>query len=383
MKRTSRLCTLLLLTCTLLSLVATAPAVAEKVLYSEPLLIASPEGDNTFEPCEERELTILISNTAEYNEIIDPRFPSVPGTGPLTARGATVHLDTAGTPFTVRTGEFMIGDIRPGEERRIKLLVQADEGAAPGLYELRLSTAYDYISWTTDYGDEIGLTYDSRSTDLPIPLRIKALVRPEIISIQTYNLAPGHTGFINISFRNIGFGTGDRAAADLIMTGSALIPVEGGTYIDKIVPAGVYNISLKATVDRNAPSMETPADFVITYDDKYGISTTSRPVHIGIPVNRGPKFQIVSSPPIFRPGETQKIAVTFKNTGDAPASGAKVRINVMKPFTSATSSAILGDIAPGEEKTASFTLTMAKDAVIKLYGYTAVLKYHDRSGALI
>ena len=83
------------------------------------------------------------------------------------------------------------------------------------------------------------------------------------------------------------------------------------------------------------------------------------------------------------PGHTGTILITFRNTGDATAYGAKVRLTVMEPFTAETSGALLGDIGPGEEGTAPLSLSLARSATIRTYGLTAVLRYYDEAGNLI
>ena len=83
------------------------------------------------------------------------------------------------------------------------------------------------------------------------------------------------------------------------------------------------------------------------------------------------------------PGHTGTILITFRNTGDATAYGAKVRLTVMEPFTAETSGALLGDIGPGEEGTALLSLSLARSATIRTYGLTAVLRYYDEAGNLI
>ncbi len=367
----------------LLAAVLLQPAAAERVLYSEPLLTASLAGDNTFEPGEERFVTIVIANAGVENEVENPLLPPVHDSDPLTARGVSISLDAAGTPFTVKSDRCLLGDILPGEELTAEVLLQADDRAAPEAYNLRLRADYGFVAWTTVYPDDIRYYYDDRAAELAIPVRVEGRVRPEVLSVEAENLAPGHTGTVVITFENTGSGEGTSCAADLVVPGLSIRPTDGGNLIEEIVPGGVYTVSLRAEVEKDAPAGLTPADFAVLYRDDTGAETVSRMVRIGVPVGAGPQFSIVSPPPVFCPGDTREIAVTFRNTGDAPASGAKVRINAMDPFSAAVSSAELGDIAPGEEKAATFTLTMAGDAPVRPYGYTAVLKYYDESGTLI
>jgi len=378
-----RRCGSRLLAGVLLAAILLQPAAAERVISSDPALTASLAGDNTFEPGEERVAVLAIANAGTENEVENPLLPSVPYSDPLTARGVSVSLETAGTPFTVKSDRCLLGDIGPGEELPAEVVLQAGDRAEPGGYNLRLRAAYSFVAWTVLFPDDVRYYYDDLTAEIVIPVRVEATVRPEVLSVETENLAPGHTGTITITFKNNGSAEGTLCAADFVAPGLSVRAVDGGNMIARIAPGGVYTVHLKAEVAKDAPAGLPPADFAVLYQDDTGVETVSRTVRIGIPVGTGPRFAIVSLPPVFRPGDTREIDVTFRNTGDAPAYGAKVRVNTMEPFSAAVSSAALGDIGPGEEMTASFTLTMGQDAPVRPYGYTAVLKYYDESGALV
>jgi hypothetical protein len=372
----------LLLAGVLLAAILLQPAAAERVIYSEPALTASLAGDNTFEPGEERVAVLAIANAGTENEVENPLLPSVPYSDPLTARGVSVSLETAGTPFTVKSDRCLLGDIGRARSCRPRSSCRPATGGArrlqpppQGRLQFRrldrpVSRRRPVLLRRPDSGDR---DPGPGRGDGPAGGSLGGDRKPR----------PGHTGTITITFKNNGSAEGTLCAADFVAPGLSVRAVDGGNMIERIAPGGVYTVHLKAEVAKDAPAGLTPADFAVLYQDDTGVETVSRTVRIGIPVGTGPRFAIVSLPPVFRPGDTREIDVTFRNTGDAPAYGAKVRVNTMEPFSAAVSSAALGDIGPGEEMTASFTLTMGQDAPVRPYGYTAVLKYYDESGALV
>ncbi|MBO4522951.1 MAG: S-layer protein, partial [Methanomicrobium sp.] len=71
------------------------------------------------------------------------------------------------------------------------------------------------------------------------------------------------------------------------------------------------------------------------------------------------------------------IAVVYKNTGQATAYQAQGRISVVSPFSSSDTNSYIGDIAPGEEKTAYYKIKVASDATPKDYSLDSEIRYTD------
>ena len=98
---------------------------------------------------------------------------------------------------------------------------------------------------------------------------------------------------------------------------------------------------------------------------------------IGVPVGGKITFAIVSDPQTINPGKKKVITAQFRNTGGATAYQALARVSMVDPFTSNDDSAFLGDIAPGEMKTASFLVSADSTATVKNYGIDTEIRYRD------
>lgn len=369
----------------LLFFICITPVSAERVLWAEPVIIASVPGDGVFSPGDERQIKIELANVGVDHDIQNPLIPTVRDVDPLAARGVIGNLDPGDAPFRVKTGHDLAGDLRAGEKDLITFLVQADMDAAPGIYHLRLVLDYSYVS-SYEYfllSQDVRLFFENKREVLLIPLRIDPVVQPEIISVMTDNLVPGHTGRIDLTFRNIGYGEGRHAAADISGPDPMIRCISGGVMLDSVAPGEEYTVSFRATVADDAPEAVVPAEFVILYYDERGKLLSTTPVQFGLDLSKKPTFTVVSVPPVMKPGESHQIDVTFRNTGSTDAYAAKVRINAMDPFSAEVAGADLLDLSPGEEGSATFLLSLHKDATVRPYGLSAIIKYYDASGTLM
>lgn len=369
----------------LILIICTTLVSAERVLWSEPVIIASVPDDEVFIPGEMREIHIELANVGVDHDIQNPLIPTVRDVDPLVARGVIGNLDLGDIPVRVKTGSVLAGDLSAGEKDLVTFLIQADMDAAPGIYHLRLVLDYSYIS-SYEYfllSQDVRLSFENKREVLLIPLRIDPVVRPEIISVMTENLVPGHTGRIDLTFRNIGYGEGRYAAADLSSLDPMIRYISGGVMLDSVVPGEEYTVSFRATVADDAPEAVIPSDFVLIYYDDGGKLLSTTPVQVGLELLKKPTFTVVSAPPVMKPGESRRIDVTFRNTGSTDAYMAKVRINAMDPFSAEVAGADLLNISPGEEGSATFLISLDKDATIRTYGLSAIIKYYDASGTLM
>ncbi len=86
---------------------------------------------------------------------------------------------------------------------------------------------------------------------------------------------------------------------------------------------------------------------------------------------------MVSPPASVAAGEKQVLEVVYRNTGAAAVAAAQARLSAVDPFTSSDDTAYLGDMKPGEEKTARFEVAADKSATAKVYGLDSEVRYRD------
>ncbi len=154
--------------------------------------------------------------------------------------------------------------------------------------------------------------------------------------------------------------------------------------INSNAPAGNYELLLPVSYQYQANVRTVTADAVnlgIT-DVKYAreYKTKYETLRIPISIKTEPKFEVTNITGNLVQGENKVIEVTYKNTRENVAKDALARIIVMSPLSTEKSIVRLGDIGPGEEKTARFEITADKEALVKNYGINSEIKYIDEDG---
>lgn len=365
-------------------LVMPVSGAGEKFIWSEPLLTATIEGSNEFFPGNMYPVTVLIENKAVDTEVLlGPEYP-VMEIDPAAALGTDAALTPGDAPVTVKSDGYMVGDIGQGESRTVTYYIFIDDGAEAGNYNLVLETKSRYAF--SSYFDESGeLRYDFRNSlqEIEIPVKVKGKFIPEEVNVTTYNLNSGKEGYVNIAFVNSGYAFGRDAEAEIFLSPNSPVKIEeGSVYLGDVASGDSGNARFKAIVSGDVESGIYPAEFTVLYTDEHGNSAESEVVTVGIPVGKGPEFEVLSEEVTFSPGEMKKVSVEYKNTGDATAYGANSRITAKSPFTADTDSVILGDIKPGETVAAEYTLSLDGKAILKPYALNSEIKYRDESDNL-
>ncbi|MBN2733373.1 MAG: S-layer protein [Methanomicrobiaceae archaeon] len=356
----------------------------EQFLGSEPSLYATIQGDSELYPGTYVTLNIVVENHAVDNEGLRGLQYASFSINPTTALGTMIDLRAEDAPVKIKTEPFMAGDIAAGSTSEGSYYVYVDEDAKKGRYNLVLHAEYSYISATTliepgrwDY------IYKEKTEDIQIPIEIKGVVKPKIISVSTKNLSPGKKGEIEVVIKNIGYETGYNAAAEISAASGVIRFVDGSVFTGDFLPGDTKEIVFSADVEDGAGEGIYPETLLITYTDSYGKIKSSVSENFGVEVIKGPKFRIVSDSFGMNPGEKSTLSVVFQNYGDDTAYSAMARIIPDSPFNAETDTAILGDIKPGENKTAYFKISMDSDALIVPYGINTEIKYRDESDRLI
>lgn len=151
--------------------------------------------------------------------------------------------------------------------------------------------------------------------------------------------------------------------------------------VDGNIPAGNYELLLPVTYQYQANVRTVTADAInlgitdVDYAREY--KTKTEVLKIPISIKSEPKFEVTNVSGSLIQGESKVVNVTYKNTRETTAKDAFARIIVMSPLSTEKSTVRLGDIGPGEEKTASFEIKAAQDATVKKYGVNSEIKYLD------
>ena len=137
--------------------------------------------------------------------------------------------------------------------------------------------------------------------------------------------------------------------------------------------AGIYDLRLNISYRSQRDSAVTPpyGDTYYWYEDM------NQTMILHIVVEEEPYFKISNVESDLKAGDENTINVTYTNTGEQVARECIARISVVDPFTTTDDQSYLGDMNPGESKTAVFDVNVADDATIKDYSISSEIKYKD------
>lgn len=153
--------------------------------------------------------------------------------------------------------------------------------------------------------------------------------------------------------------------------------------IDRDAPARNYELLLPLNYEYQANVRTTTADVInmgltnmrFTREYMTKIETLKLPVS----VKSEPQFEVSSVSGDLKQGESGVIEVTYKNVREGVAKDSMARIIVMSPLSTQNPIVSLGDIGPGENRTARFEISAKSDAIVKNYGINSEIKYIDEN----
>ncbi|TQD24996.1 COG1361 S-layer family protein [Methanolobus vulcani] len=137
--------------------------------------------------------------------------------------------------------------------------------------------------------------------------------------------------------------------------------------------AGTYRLKLFVTYRYQRDSAVTPpyGDVYYWYEDM------NQTMYIDVVVEDEPYFKVIKTESDIQQGDKETVNITYANTGDNVAYDCIARISVVDPFTTTDDEAYLGDMYPGDSKTATFEVNVADDATVKSYAINTEVKYTD------
>lgn len=154
--------------------------------------------------------------------------------------------------------------------------------------------------------------------------------------------------------------------------------------IDSDAPGGEYELHLPVTYEYQS-NARTETSKVVNiglsnseYTREYTLQTIDIPIHISI--KNEPTFEISNVSGSLVQGSSNKINITYTNTGEGTAEDAEVRFVVMNPLSTRNTIIRLGTIGQGESRVASLDVSADSDALVKNYSIDSEIKYIDDEG---
>jgi hypothetical protein len=366
------------------SVLIAAPASAvTKYPDGAPSFSAAVTGVNEFTPGGDATISILIKNSGLNTVKQVDRGTITPEDLPNTAKFTTVRLGSAGDAVLIKSDPQMIGDI-PGSGTAVTVLFKAkiSTNATEGEYSLPLTIHYKYARVENqETADIFVFTYTDAEETLPLTLRIKPLVKTEVIEVVPEDLSVGSQGYLNLKIRNAGPEDGTMAVVKLLRNGqSPVIPSDSSVFVGNFPSRETVACKYKVSIAKDATEQTYPVDVMVTYTNREGAIMSSAITTVGVPVLAKTAFTVVSPAPDLPAGTTRTVEIQYRNDGAATVYNAQARITPHDPVTSTDNNAFLGDMKPGETVNARYDLQVAADAEPKMYSFDSSIRYRDAQG---
>lgn len=346
-----------------------------------PQMTAYITGVNEFLPGQDATITVVIQNSGTSAVKFTGHGTLSQTDQPTTATLVTAGLSGENTPVIIKTGAQNLGDIASPGTVTATFAAKITSNATMGDYLLPLTLHYKYISNSNSpqpSSDTIEYQYDTANTVIPLTVRIKPVVKIEVLRVVPDNLIVGTEGYVNLTIKNIGPEDGKSASVILLRNGdSGVIPSDSSVYIGDFLRDQPVTCRYKVSVSNDARPQSYAVNVMATYTNIEGDTVDSAIETVGVPVGAKLGFAVTSAPVAINPGQTKEIVVDYRNTGSITAYHAQARLTTISPFTSSDTMAYLGDIAPGQTVTARYTISADSKAAPAIYNLNSNVQYRD------
>lgn len=317
-----------------LSLIGVMPAMGVTTYVDgSPSMYALISGTNGFSPGQDVVITLIVQNRgmstmknawAGYSatETAQPdlsrSYSAGMGNGniprddvPTTAKMVSVGLSSGNTPVVIKTDPQNIGDIATQVSKTVKISANIPANISNEEYQLPVTIGYTYLIQSDELAaDILQSTYVRKNETFPITIRIKPLVKIDVLDAVPENLNVGSGGYLNLTIKNIGSEDGKKATVKILRSGqSPIIPTDSSVFVGDFPSGGTITCRYKVAVSGDAGQQSYPVDVAVTYENRDGDIVTSSTDTVGIPVGGKLTFSVTSAPARVTPGSDTIITV--------------------------------------------------------------------------
>jgi len=270
----------------------------------EPYLLATLVGDCEFYRGEDAVLEITLQNYGAIYRIKGDKYlnssdkKNYDGETVLAAtelateieKSCADHVDVVlfagGAPVDVTVDVQEIESIKAGETGTVRFPIRIDDAAPAGTYHLRMETCYDHI-WNVQVSgtpDKPNINYwnTTGAQNQTIAIVVKKESDFEVTDVVS-DLQVGGTGFLNVTYQNIG----EETATDAIARVSDMLPftaVMNQERLGTIVPGESVTAHFRVSTDRSAVPKVYSISTGIKFKDEDGDIRISDPMQSGVSV---------------------------------------------------------------------------------------------------
>jgi hypothetical protein len=275
----------------------------------DPLLVATLVGDNEFCRGEDAVLEITLQNygaifAIKGDEYLDPDDSDYDDDVLLAMTEFWVELEKSaadrsravlladGAPIGVAAEVRDIETIEAGETGTVRFPIRIDDDAPAGIYQLRLEVCYDHVDNVqvegTPDNPDINYWNVTETWNQSIPIVVEKESDFKVVYVSS-TMRVGGTGFLNITYRNIG----EVVATDAIARISDMLPFTAARNqerIGTIAPGESVTACFSVSTGRDAVPKVYDVSTGIRFKDEDDEIKISDPMQIGAVVAPGVPF---------------------------------------------------------------------------------------------
>jgi len=273
----------------------------------------------------------------------------------------------SGSPFThVKTlSDMPIRDLRPNDSQTLKLSVNTDKFANPGLYPFRFKLTYKN-PWGDEFSSEHIVYINVANNNLNARLTVRTSAADNVSAVA------GKSFTVPVYVSN----TGDFYAKDILITLQGLSQdtfiLSSGTNrisIDRINGKDFKKIDLSLVAAKGLKTASYPLSFRVEYTTESG-EKDSETQEIWIPVTGSGDavssleiLEVKTSKTTVTTSDIFDVSVTIKNAGTVNAEQVKVSADGTSALLPVSQNLfILSKLTPGETRTLTFKYQPSPDA---------------------
>lgn len=355
------------------------------------LEVEAPE--NRLDPGTEGTLELFVTNDGAVVEDNETHPPEAIDRA-TEARATSVDITSTGAaPVEVRTGEQSVGTVEDGDTAGpVGFDVYVEEDARAGTY---------FIDVTVEYTDATNVTYEEDSNgNLRFDERTETRTETQTVEVEIleearftvddidHSVRVGDDGDLTVTMLN----TGDADVTDAVVTASApdgdiTFGAGGGSseaYVGGWDSGEAVDLGFRVGAAEDATERSYPVELEVEYEDADGEARQRTVLASFAPAERQ-SFTTSVLEYDLAVDDTGTLTVAVGNEGPADAANATLTLesgDAAIEFNpdgagAGTSTAPLGDLAAGENATATFRLGATADAIERPYPLEATVEYEE------
>lgn len=286
-----------------------------------------------------------------------------------TATNVRVTPRAGTTPFEILSGPQSVGRMAEGEVHPVAVRLEVPADASAGTYRIPISVSYEF-----DEG-----TRRTTTVEAVVVVPERPIVRVESVDADVFQ---EETGLVRVRARNAGTRTAN--AASMVFTSPNPAVTLGGSASTTVHVGDWQNgsertVVVPVTTTAAASARTYPLEYRLTYRDRSGIEREGPPSTLAVPVAAGTRFAVADTAGTVPLGETDDVAVTLRNRGNATATDASVTLEATSPTlrfgNRSVSREFVGRWEPGEARTVSAEITAARSGTPRRHSIQAVVGF--------